>query len=220
VQFSRIRILSAVNTRRLFVYSGLLVLLITGTAFAGRYQRTKDNKTRVWNENPKPGDLVTWSGARDAKGYASGYGTVTWFTPQNELETGSHIARQRHYTVSRRESGMMVHGKFEEASAAAEAKKTKQRDISEQRPSAPSTRTEATATNPQPRPAQEQATSPTPTPSPAPTNDSLDSLMHVPSSLKLNSPSSASLPSSPSPTAMPDTSPQLSPASSPSPSPQ
>jgi hypothetical protein len=103
--------LTAVNTRRLLVYSGLLALLITGTAFAGRYQRTKDGTTRVWNENPKAGDLVTWSGARDAKGYATGFGTVTWFTPQNEVETGSgvaawlrHIGRQRHYIVTSRES--------------------------------------------------------------------------------------------------------------------
>ena len=134
------------NTRRVFVYGGLLALLIIGTAFAGRYQRTEDNKTRVWNENPKPGDLVTWSGARDAKGYATGYGTVTWFIPQNEVETGSHIARQRHYTVARSESGMMVHGKFEEPSAATEPKKKERRDISEQRSGATSARTEATAT--------------------------------------------------------------------------
>jgi hypothetical protein len=210
-----------VNTRRLFVYSGLLALLITGTAFAGRYQRTKDNKTRVWNENPKPGDLVTWSGARDAKGYATGYGTVTWFTPQNDLETGSHIARQRHYTVSRSESGFMVHGKFEEASAAAEPKKKDRTEISEQRSSASSTHLEATATKPQPSPAQEQATSPTPTRCPTPANDSLDSLMRVPSSLKLNPPADASpLPSSRSPTATPNISVQLSPAPSPSPPPQ
>jgi hypothetical protein len=206
-----------VNTRRVFVYGGLLALLIIGTAFAGRYQRTEDNKTRVWNENPKPGDLVTWSGARDAKGYATGYGTVTWFIPQNEVETGSHIARQRHYTVSRSESGTMVHGKFEEASATAEPKKKEGMDISEQRSGAPSTHTEATTTKPQPSPAQENATSPAPTPA----NDSLDSLMRVPSSLKLNPPADASsLPSSPSPTATPDISVQLSPASSPSPSPQ
>jgi hypothetical protein len=83
--------LSAVNARRLFVYSGLLALLITGTTFAGRYQRTRDGKTRVWNENPKPGDLVTWSGARDAKGYATGYGTLTWFAPQNEVERRDRI---------------------------------------------------------------------------------------------------------------------------------
>jgi len=209
------------NTRRLFVHSGLLVLLITGTAFAGRYQRTEDNKTRVWNENPKPGDLVTWSGARDAKGYATGFGTVTWFTPQNEVETGSRIARQRHYNVSRSKSGMMVHGKFEESTATPEPKKKERRDISDQRSSAPSTHTETTATKPQPNPAQENATSPAPTPSPTPANNSLDSLMRVPSSLKLNPPAGASpLSSSPSPTATPDISVDLSSASSPSPSPQ
>jgi len=185
----------------------LLALLITGTAFAGRYQRTKDGTTRVWNENPKAGDLVTWSGARDAKGYATGLGTVTWFTPQNEVETGSgvaawlrHIGGQRHYIVTSRESGIMVQGKFEQA---------------------PSDRIEATPKKAQPSPAQEKAISPAPTPSRTPANDSLDSLMHVPSSLKLSPPSDASpLPSSPSPTATPDISVQLSPASSPSPSPQ
>ncbi len=205
------------NTPRLFVYSGLLALLITGTAFAGRYERTKDGRTRVWNENPKPGDLVTWSGARDAKGYATGYGTVTWFRPQNEVETGSHIARERHYIVARRESGMMVQGKFEEAPAATEPKKKERTDISEQRTSSD---VEAAATKPQTRPVQEKTTSSTPTPSPTQANDSLDSLMHVPSSLKLNPPTDTSpLPSNPSPTATPDTSLQLSPATSPSPPP-
>jgi hypothetical protein len=210
-----------VNTRRLFVYSGLLALLITGTAFAGRYQRTKDGKSRVWNENPKPGDSVTWSGARDAKGYATGYGTLTWFTPENAVETGSHIARQRHYTVSSRVSGTMVHGKFEEASANAEPKKKERTGISKQRPSAPSHAESTTKPEkPQPTPAQAKTTSPTPTPSPTPANDSLDSLMHVPSSLKLNSPAEASpLPASPSPTATPDVSLQLVPAPPPSPSP-
>lgn len=208
---------------RIFVHSGLLALLITGTAFAGRYQQTKDNKTRVWNENPRPGDLVTWSGAGDAKGYATGYGTVTWFRPQNEVETGSgmlawlrHITRQRHYVVSSRKSGTMVHGKFDEASPVAEAKKKGRRDSSEPRSNAPSDAA-ATPSKSQRGPAQEKATSPTPTPA----NDSLDSLMHVPPSLRLNSPAGASpLPASPSPIATPDASVQLSPASSPSPSPQ
>jgi len=207
-----------VNTRRFFVYSGLLALLITDTAFAGRYQRTKDGRTRVWNENPKPADLVTWSGARDAKGYATGYGTLTWFAPQNEVETGSHIARPRHYIVTSRESGMMVHGKFEKAPANAEPKKKGRTDISEQRP--PSIHIEGTPKEPPPTPAQEKATSPTPTLSPTPANDSLDSLMHAPSSLKLNPPPGASpLPSSSLPTATPDRSLQLTPAPSPSPSP-
>jgi hypothetical protein len=215
-----------VSTPRFFVYSGLLALLITGTAFAGRYQRTKDGTTRVWNENPKAGDLVTWSGARDAKGYATGFGTVTWFTPQNEVETGSgaaawlrHIGRQRHYIVTSRESGIMVQGKFEQTPANAEPKKKGRTDISEEQ--APTARIEATPKKAQPSPAQEKPTSPAPTPSPTPSNDSLDSLMRVPSSLKLNPPADASpLPASPSPTATPDISVQLSPASSPSPSPQ
>ena len=214
------------STRRLFVYTGLLALLITGTAFAGRYQQTNDGTTRVWNENPKAGDLGTWSGARDAKGYATGFGTVTWFTPQNEVETGSgvaawlrHIGRQRHYIVTSRESGIMVQGKFEQAPANAEPKKKGRTDISEEQ--APSARIEATPKKAQPSPAQEKAISPVPTRSRTPANDSLDSLMHVPSSLKLSPPYDASpLPSSPSPTGTPDTSPQLSPASSPSPSPQ
>ena len=213
------------STRRLFVYSGLLALLITGTAFAGRYQRTKDSKTRVWNENPKPGDLVTWSGARDAKGYATGYGTVTWFTPQNEVETGSgcgvaaHIARQRHYTVSRSESGMMVHGQIRGAAAATEPKKKGRRDISEaiRRDFSHIEATRQSAAEPRARESHFTHADAIATPA----NDSLDSLMHVPSSLKLNPPADASpLPSSPSPTATPDISVQLSPASSPSPSPQ
>src|SRR5947207_2240522 len=104
-----------------------------------------------------------------------------------------------------RQLGMVVHGKCEEASAAVEPKKKERSDIIEQRSSAPSTHTDATSTKPQPSPAQEKATSPAPTPSPTPANDSLDSLMHVPSSLKLNPPAGASpLPSSPSPTATPD----------------
>jgi len=204
----------------------LLALLITGTAFAGRYQQTNDGTTRVWNENPKAGDLVTWSGARDAKGYATGFGTVTWFTPQNEVETRSgvaawlrHIGRQPHYIVISRESGIMVQGKFERAPANAEPKKKGRTDISEEQ--APTAPNEATPKKAQPSPAQEKAISPAPTPSRTPANDSLNSLMHVPSSLKLNPPADASpLPSSPSPTATPDISVQLSPASSPSASPQ
>lgn len=164
------------STRRLFVYSGLLASLITGTTFAGRYQRTKDGTTRVWNENPKAGDLVTWSGARDAKGYATGFGTVTWFTSENEVETGSgvaawlrHIGRQRHYIVTSRESGIMVQGKFEQAPANAEPKKKGRTDISEEQ--APSARIEATPKKAQLSPAQEKTISPAPTPSRTPAND-------------------------------------------------
>ena len=109
----------------------------------------------------------------------------------------------------------MVHGKFEEVSAAAEPKKKGRTEISEERSGAPSIYLQAAPQKRQPAPEPEKATSPTPTPSPTPANDSLDALMHVPSSLKLNPPAETSpLPSSLSPTATPDTSPQLAPASS------
>ena len=29
----------------------------------GEYQRTKDGKTLVWNDDPKPGDVAAWSGS-------------------------------------------------------------------------------------------------------------------------------------------------------------
>jgi hypothetical protein len=69
----------AVTARFLFVCGVLLVF--AGVAFgAGQYQRTRDDKTTVWNANPKPGDTATWAGGRDSDGYASGFGTLTWYT--------------------------------------------------------------------------------------------------------------------------------------------
>jgi len=78
----------------------------------------------------------------------------------------------------------MVQGKFEQAPANAEPKKKGRTDISEEQ--GPSARIEATPKKAQPSPAQEKAISPAPTPSRTPANDSLDSLIRVPSSLKLN----------------------------------
>ena len=102
------------STRRFLVPSTLLALLFTGAALAGQYQRTKDDRTLVWNEDHKGGDLVSWSGKRDADGYATGYGTLTWYAPEDMLQTGSNPPRA-HYRVSSRVSGTMVHGKFAEA---------------------------------------------------------------------------------------------------------
>ena len=111
------------STRRLFVYSALLVLLTTGPVLAGEYQPTKDGRTLIWNENHKPGDLVSWSGKRDAEGYATGYGTLTWYVPEDALETGSNLPR-KHYRVSSRVSGTMVKGKLEEKASGATAHAT------------------------------------------------------------------------------------------------
>jgi len=55
----------------------------TPAASAGQYQRTKDGRTYVWNNYPTPGDGASWSGATDSHGYATGYGTLTWYKNGN-----------------------------------------------------------------------------------------------------------------------------------------
>jgi hypothetical protein len=234
-----------VSTRWFIVPGTLLALLFASAALAGQYQKTKDGKTLVWNEDHKPDELVSWSGKRDGDGYATGYGTLTWYTPDDMLETGSNLPR-KHYRVSSRVAGTMVQGKFGEApptatSAAPVApEKPKKKwglfGIFKPRPKPTPAQVEATPT---PRPksrsthveATPQTSSPPPTnaeaaPPPAaiPTatssaaNNSLESLMHAPSSLRLNSPAASPSPTSPSPAAMPDV--QLTQPSSPSPTPQ
>src|SRR5882724_11371061 len=61
------------------VFGALLLLLILakGALADGAYQRTDDRKkTLVWNNNPKPDDTATWSGGRDAEGYATVHASV------------------------------------------------------------------------------------------------------------------------------------------------
>ena len=101
-----------VNVRRLFVFSALLLLLANGAWADGTYQRTKDRKTLVWNNDPKPSDGATWSGDRDADGYATGYGTLTWYTVKKTLVTGSNIPFVKQ-TVVATYSGNMLRGKLD-----------------------------------------------------------------------------------------------------------
>src|SRR5207302_9713486 len=83
---------------------------------AGSYQPTRDGKALVWNDLPKRGEEVTWSGRRDKNGFAAGSGTLTWYQVEPTIVTGSNIPNARRYAVviSRR-SGKMVEGKFEGA---------------------------------------------------------------------------------------------------------
>jgi len=237
-----------VSTRQPFVYSALLVLLFASAALAGHYQKTRDTKTLVWNEDHKPDDLVSWSGKRDAEGYATGFGTLTWYTPDEDaVETGSTLPRKR-YRILSRVSGTMVRGKFGEAppattaAAPVEPEKPKKKwgwfglfkpppkptpaqteATPVPRPKSRSSHVEATSQAPRPPPTNAEAT-PTPIAKPAATpgaaSNSLESLMHAPSSLKLTSPAASPSPASPSPAAMPDVSLQLEHPSSPSPTPQ
>ena len=233
------------STRRCIVPGTLLALLFASAALAGQYQKTKDGRTLVWNEDHKPDDPVSWSGKRDADGYATGYGTLTWYTSDDMLETGSNLPR-KHYTVSSRISGTMVHGKFGEAppttTAAAPTAPEKPKKkwglfgIFKPRPKPTPAQVEATPTpRPKSRSSQVEATphisSPPPTNAEAPppptakptatssaAGNSLESLMHAPSSLRLNSPAASPSAASPSPAATPDV--QLTQPSSPSPTPQ
>jgi hypothetical protein len=81
-----------------------------GFAFgAGSYQSTRDGKTLVWNDDPKPGEIAAWSGGRDRDGYAKGFGTLTWYRPEPEPETEGRAAKPAVYA---RYFGNMVAGKF------------------------------------------------------------------------------------------------------------
>jgi hypothetical protein len=90
--------MSAFIVRLMLVGAG--ALLFAGVALGeGDFQRTKNGKTMVWNSDPKPGDQATWFGDRDSEGYASGAGTLTWYTEKG--------------TIYGRYFGNMVKGKFD-----------------------------------------------------------------------------------------------------------
>ncbi len=94
---------------RFFFVCGALFLLVVGAAFGGgTYQRTRDGKTMVWNDRAKPGDKASWSGSRDREGYATGFGTLTWYTAEHRNDAGS-----TRLVVDVRYWGNMVRGKFD-----------------------------------------------------------------------------------------------------------
>ena len=88
------------NGRSLFVCGALFLAFANVVLGDGTYQRTKNGRTLVWNNHPKPADEATWWGDRDHEGYARGFGTVTWYTKP---------------ALYARYSGNMVRGKFEGA---------------------------------------------------------------------------------------------------------
>ena len=78
----------------------------------GGYQRAKDGKTLVWNNRPQADDAAAWSGKRDPDGYASGYGTLTWYRTGKKFVTGSNVPVAKDVVLSRY-TGTMTHGKFD-----------------------------------------------------------------------------------------------------------
>lgn len=90
----------------------VLLFCLTNIAFAdGTYQKTRDGKTRVWNNNPQPGDQASWSGKRDDEGYASGRGTLTWYRTEKKIVTGSNVPLPK-YAVVASYTGEMLRGKL------------------------------------------------------------------------------------------------------------
>ncbi len=100
------------KARWVFIYGALLLSLTTGVYGDGSYQRTKDGKTFVWDNYPKPHEAATWSGDRDADGYATGSGTLKWYAVERKTVTGTNLPDFR-YTVIGSFTGNMVRGKFD-----------------------------------------------------------------------------------------------------------
>jgi hypothetical protein len=93
--------MSALTAR--FILAGTALLLCATSVFGGgAYQTTKDGKVTIWNDEPKPGDAATWVGRHDKEGYATGFGTLTWY-----------LERRNPPIIFARYFGNMVHGKFE-----------------------------------------------------------------------------------------------------------
>ena len=98
--------------RWLFVTCALL--FANSANCGGVYQRTKDARTFIWNDFPQRGDTASWSGRRDVEGYATGYGTLTWFKGEHRIVTGSNIpAPTTGNIVLSRYTGRMVRGRFQ-----------------------------------------------------------------------------------------------------------
>ena len=88
----------------LLICGTLLALGITVARGEGNYQSTRDGKTLVWNSEPKPGDVATWSGDRDRDDYAHGFGQLVWYIKESGNDKPALYARYW---------GRMVNGKLE-----------------------------------------------------------------------------------------------------------
>jgi len=81
------------------IFFGICLFASAAFGAAGEYQQTRDGKTTVWNGSPKPGESAAWAGPRDKEGYATAFGTITWYTASGTV-----------YAVY---YGNMVNGKLE-----------------------------------------------------------------------------------------------------------
>lgn len=81
----------------------------------GMYQQTKDRKTMVWNSDPRPGDTAAWVGDRNKEGYATGFGTLTWYTSKGDIYAryyGNMIDGKLDGPVNAHSKGKTAHATF------------------------------------------------------------------------------------------------------------
>jgi hypothetical protein len=102
--------------RRIFL--AILAILAVGCLKAeGVYQSTKNGKTMVWNSAPKPGDTATWVGDRNRERYASGFGTLTWYTASGKIFAryyGNMVDGKLDGPVNAHSNGRVAHATFAE----------------------------------------------------------------------------------------------------------
>jgi hypothetical protein len=89
-----------------------LVLACAAPAFAGKYQRTLDKKSHIWNDDPKPWEECNWSGGRDRLNLADGPGTLTWYNDEKGPTTRTRFTAERLHFVSK-VTGTMLRGRWE-----------------------------------------------------------------------------------------------------------
>ena len=98
-----------------FILMGFLLLASIALAATGEYQQTRDGKTTVWNGSPKSGESSSWAGARDKEGYATGFGTITWYTADGRVYAmyyGNMIRGKLDGPVNAHSRGKTAHAYF------------------------------------------------------------------------------------------------------------
>ena len=87
-------------------------LACAAPAFAGKYQRTLDKKSHIWNDDPKPWEECNWAGGRDRLNLADGPGTLTWYNDEKGPTTRTRFTAERLHFVSKA-TGTMLRGRWE-----------------------------------------------------------------------------------------------------------
>jgi hypothetical protein len=79
--------------RKVPVLAVVAVCLTCSQVTAGEWITSKEG-AKLWNPYPQPNETCSWTGKKDANGYATGAGMIVWFQGStiHEVSTGSHTA--------------------------------------------------------------------------------------------------------------------------------